>query len=152
MSLNRENITRTRSLSSEEFNIDPLEDSYMLCMYYDDDDDLTKIKKFLFKLIISLHKAGNLTFKTEEYVIKVARSYRVHCSLSITPRRVVVAFYMSKALSATNSESYTFRISSGLDCTMLEGLHMLCNDICSQTMDINVAMERLNLLHEKRPL
>ena len=43
-----------------------------------DDDNETRLKKFLFKLLHALHNAGHYGFKTEKYIARVGYSYNLH--------------------------------------------------------------------------
>jgi uncharacterized membrane protein YjjP (DUF1212 family) len=101
-----------------------------------DDNIATRKKKFLFRVIETLHSAGNLTYKTEKTVIKMARALDLFATCSISPLSVIVSFNTSELqLNPKNSEVYTFSLSSGLDCSKLQATHQLLFDIETENID-----------------
>jgi uncharacterized membrane protein YjjP (DUF1212 family) len=120
------------SVSLNDSNLDPLEDSLLLSSVDQYDDPSTVLKKFLFRLLIELHDAGTLSFKSEEYFQKVARAYNLHASCVISPTSALIYFQRSHHLSPTSSETYTIRIRNGLNFSKLEKLDTLCWMICGK--------------------
>jgi uncharacterized membrane protein YjjP (DUF1212 family) len=119
-------------VSLNDSNLDPLEDSLLLSSADQYDDPSTILKKFLFRLLIELHDAGTLSFKSEENFQKVARAYSLHASCIISPTSAIIYFQRSHHLSPTTAETYTIRIRNGLNFSKLEKLDTLCWMICGR--------------------
>lgn len=101
-----------------------------------DDNISTRKKKFLFRVIETLHSAGNLTYKTEKSVKRLARKLDLFATCSISPLSVIISFNTSSLqLNPKNSEVYTFSLTSGLDCSKLQATHQLLFDIESDNID-----------------
>lgn len=94
-----------------------------------EDNVATRKKKFLFRVIATLHSAGNLTYKTEKSVMRLARKLDLFATCNISPLSVIVSFNTDLQLNPKNSEVYTFTLTSGLDCSKLQGTHQLLFDI-----------------------
>lgn len=75
------------------------------------DDDETIRKKFLFRLVVALHNAGNLSFRTETYVRDVALAFDMHATCTVFPVSATLAFQVSSNhLNAGTSDSYSITI------------------------------------------
>jgi hypothetical protein len=74
------------------------------------EDDHTRKKKFLFRLVLALHASGNMSYKTEQYIRMVANVYQVHCTCLLLPVTAVFTFHTSATnLSSYTSETYNLR-------------------------------------------
>lgn len=104
-----------------------------------------KKKKFLFKLVSQLHRAGNFSFRTEVYITQVATAFNLHAYCAVFPVMAILSFQESAQLSPHNSESYNIAISSGYDCSKLSRLDQLCFDIQQGRLDFTSAQI---ILHE----
>lgn len=140
-------------ISLDESNLDPLEDSILLSTSEQFDDPKTLLKKFLFRLLIELHDAGNLSFKTEDYIRKVARAYNVHASIILAPTSAILYFQQSHHLSPTTVETYCIRIKNGLNFSKLEKLDTLCWMICGKKkLSFEDATKELENIVNSQPL
>jgi uncharacterized membrane protein YjjP (DUF1212 family) len=90
------------------------------------DEDMVKRKRFIMRLVNALHLAGNLSFRTEQYVEQVAQSIGLQAFLKIYPASATLSFYGSSVLAM---ETYNFRASSGLSAFKLTALDELCYDV-----------------------
>lgn len=136
-----------------DYGVAMIDDSlYSLSRKSVGDDIRTNKKKFLFRLAISLHGAGFLSFRTEDYIQRIARVFDLNCICTVFPVSAVMAFHDSGQLNASSSESYTLRISNGLDCSKLSMLDQLCFDIIRNKVDFETADERLQSIEDKTPL
>jgi hypothetical protein len=97
----------------EEVNFDEVFEDYLLkrgSRQYGYDDEHSRKKKFIFRLILALHAAGNISYKTEEYARSVAKAYALHCTCTILPTTVMITFHNSTIkLGPQTSESYSLR-------------------------------------------
>ena len=140
-------------ISLDDTFIDPLEDSILLSTINQLDDNLTNLKKFLFRLVIELHSSGNLSFKTEEYIKKVGFSYSLHVNCIILPSFATIYFQQSHLLSPITTETYTIKIKNGLDFSKLDRLDLLCYNICGKNkLSSDLAIEQLNKISHTKPL
>jgi uncharacterized membrane protein YjjP (DUF1212 family) len=139
--------------SLDESNLDPLEDSILLSTAEQFDDPKTLLKKFIFRLLIELHDAGNISYLTEDYIRKVARAYDLHASCIIAPTSAIVYFQQSHHLSPTTVETYTIRMKNGLNFFKLEQLDTLCWMICGKKkLSFEKATQELQMIVGTPPL
>mmetsp|Transcript_14366 Transcript_14366/g.15020 ORF Transcript_14366/g.15020 Transcript_14366/m.15020 type:complete len:496 (-) Transcript_14366:38-1525(-) len=110
-----------------------------------EEDEQTQKKKFLFKLVSQLHRAGNFSFRTEVYITQVASAFNLHAYCAVFPVSAILSFQESAQLSPHNCESYNIAISSGYDCSKLSRLDQLCFDIQQGRLDFHSAQV---ILHE----
>lgn len=140
-------------ISLDETLIDPLEDSLLLASFEQYDDKITIIKKFLFRLLIELHISGNFSFKTEDYIKKVGKEYNYHVNCIILPTSATLTFQQTHLLSSTSIETYTIRISNGLNFSKLENLDLLCSSICGRKqLTYDLAVQQLQTIATAKPL
>lgn len=140
-------------ISLDESSFDPLEDSILLASFDQFDDSHTILKKFLFRLVIELHDAGNFSFKTEDYIKKVARAYDIHCNCIITPSFATINLQQTHLLSPITTETYTIRIRNGLNFSKLENLDLLCFSICGRKkLSSDLAVQELQTIIRAPPL
>lgn len=98
------------TISLDDAELEALEDSLTLSAYSSTDDRITTLKKFIFKLVVELHHAGNLTFRTEDYIRKVTEAYNLHSTCAILPSCAILTFHESAQLSPATCSSYCIRI------------------------------------------
>lgn len=116
------------------------------------DDKESRTKKFLMRLTGSLHNAGNLSYKTEEFVEKLSRKYDLFGTCIIFPVSAMLSFTTMSREHPLANESYTFRIKSGWDCSKLDSLHQLCFDILKKDIDLFAAEKELDRIDSAEPL
>lgn len=116
------------------------------------DDCETRKKKFLMRLITSLHISGNLSFRTEEYVESVGKKFNIHCTCVLFPVSAILSITTMTAATPLANESYIFRIRSGLNCSKLHSLNQLCFDILKRDMSLQAAEEVLRGIDSATPL
>jgi hypothetical protein len=76
------------------------------------EDEHSRKKKFIFRMVLALHASGNISYKTEEYTRMIAKAYGLHCSCAILPVSVMITFHDSSTkLSPHTSESYSLRFA-----------------------------------------
>ena len=139
-------------VSLDGLHIDPLEDSILLSTPQEGDNEASLIKKFLIRLLIELHRAGELSFKTEEYVKKVARIYSLRATCVILPASATIVFH-SDHMNSSSSESYSLNIRGGFNWSKLVQLEQLCASICGrEERKFSDVMIRLYAILEEPPL
>ena len=112
----------------------------------------SRCKKFLFRLLTSLHAAGNLSYRTEETVEKVAATFNMNATCTVFPLSAMVSFNPVIQLNGSSSESYSFRTSTGFDCSKLSQLNQLSYDIIRGNLDLQSGDKRLRMIEEATPL
>lgn len=125
---------------------DPYEDS--IFRFVSDNNEICRKKKFILRLISELHSAGNLSFRTEEYVKHVARMFNVYASCNVFPVNATVTIHDITGSNPMSSQSYTIPISSGLNCAKLALLDQLCYDIRKSYIDFNSADNKLSEIED----
>ena len=108
----------------------------------------SRCKKFLFRLVQALHSAGNLSYKTERTVEKIAKSLNMNATCTVYPLNATIAFNPLTQLNASSSESYTFRTEAGINCSKLGLLNQLCYDMTKKKIDLEVADMQLQFIED----
>jgi uncharacterized membrane protein YjjP (DUF1212 family) len=94
----------------EEDEMEEYEESLIRGAGDKQEDEHTRKKKFIFRLVLALHSSGNVSYKTEEYIRLVAHVYGLHCSCAIFPVTAMITFHENSAqLNPHSSESYSLR-------------------------------------------
>lgn len=117
---------------------------------YSSDDEQTRKKRFLFRLLSELHGSGNLSYRTEAYVCNVGKSLGVIMTCTVFPVTALVSFYETKQLLPHSSDSYTLNINNGLNCNKLSMLDQLCFEMCRSRLDFNAADLALESIEQSR--
>lgn len=99
----------------------------------------SRCKKFLFRLLQALHSAGNLSYKTESVVEKIARCLNMNATCTVFPLNATISFNPLTQLTASSSESYTFRTEPGINCSKLALLNQLCFDMTHGKAELEIA-------------
>lgn len=116
------------------------------------DDFESRSKKLIFRLVQSLHSCGSLSFRTEEIVYLVARSFNMHAVCGILPVSVSISFNTTSAMNPKNSETYIFKISNGICLWKLDQLYFLCRQLQEGQIDLYGAEEVLDQIDSQPPL
>lgn len=106
-------------------------------------NEATKKKRFIFRLVSSLHSAGNLSFRTEAYISQIAAIYNLQCSCAVFPVSAIISFQESEQLNPQSCESYNIKVSGGFDCSKLARLDKLCFEIQQSRLQFNDADKTL---------
>jgi uncharacterized membrane protein YjjP (DUF1212 family) len=147
----REDCSASQAIQYEDEEC--LEDSLLQVLVAPPDEDIGTIKrKFLFRLVSSLHLAGNLSYRTEAYVHQVALTFGLHASCVVFPSSVMISFQESSVLSPRFCESYVFPVTHGLNCNNLSQLDKLCFDLIKNKVDLKSAELKLASIEESKSL
>ncbi len=115
---------------------------------YFDDDEITARKKFLFRLLHSLHSAGNYCFRSEKHISTVGLAFNLYVTCGIFPRSATISFQGHNALSPSHAESYQFNINRGWHIWKLNELDELCFDITNKNLNFDDAVARLDVIEK----
>ena len=115
------------------------------------DDSKSRSKKFLFRLVQALHSSGSLSYRTEETVHVVARALNLYAVCSVLPVSVSISFNTSSVLGPKHSETYIFKINSGINLGKLDKLCYLCNEVQSMNIDLYEAEDLLRKIENEPP-
>ena len=111
------------------------------------DDARAAKKKFLIRLLISLHNSGNFVFRTERLSNRVAERLGIYTTVTIFHRRMIISFQSCLALDPAKTESYTFMLGGGLNIWKLTTLEQLVYDFAkSKSIDFDEAQRRLDAI------
>lgn len=112
------------------------------------DDNESRAKKFMMRLVSALHSSGNLSYKTEYFIERVAAKYNLRGTCIIFPVSAILSFTTMSASHPLANESYTFRIRNGFDCAKLSRLDQLCFDILKRDLDLFTAEDILDRIEQ----
>jgi uncharacterized membrane protein YjjP (DUF1212 family) len=116
------------------------------------DDDKSRAKKFIFRLVQALHGSGSLSFRTEEMVHLVARAFNMYAVCGILPVSVSISFNTTSVMTPKHSETYIFKISTGMDLGKLDQLYYLCRQVQDCSIDLFEAEKVLERIEDQPPL
>jgi uncharacterized membrane protein YjjP (DUF1212 family) len=117
------------------------------------EDDVTKKKKFVLRLVKALQSSGNFSFRTESVTQTVAHSLGLNCVCTIFPVLATLTFYHdSSYLHPTSTESYSIRIKGGFSCSKLGALDNLCFDLTRSGISFKDAEVKLAEIDEATPV
>jgi uncharacterized membrane protein YjjP (DUF1212 family) len=115
------------------------------------DDSKTRSKKFIFRLVQALHSSGSLSFRTEEQVHLVARAFNMYAICGVLPVSVSISFNTTSVVTPKTSETYIFKISSGMNLWKLDQLFFLCREVQDLNIDLYAAEKLLKKIEEQPP-
>ena len=116
------------------------------------DDSKSRSKKFLFRLVQALHSSGSLSFRTEETVHLVARAFNMYAVCAILPVSVSISFNTTSVMTPKHSETYIFKLNSGMDLGKLDQLYFLCEQLQELNLDLYAAEKLLKNIENQPPL
>ena len=116
------------------------------------DSDKSRCKKFLFRLVQALHSSGNLSYKTEDIIQRVAKVFHVFAICAVLPVSANISFNSSYTMSPKNSETYMCRLNFNYDCWKWVQIHELCHKIISRDVDLFTAEIELQAIEEAGPM
>jgi uncharacterized membrane protein YjjP (DUF1212 family) len=116
------------------------------------DDSKSRSKKFIFRLVQALHSSGSLSYRTEETVHLVARAFNMYAVCGILPVSVSISFSTSSVMTPKHSETYIFKIDSGMNCGKLDQLYSLCKEVQDLHIDLYAAEKLLKKIEIQPPL
>jgi uncharacterized membrane protein YjjP (DUF1212 family) len=105
----------------------------------------------LFRLLQALHGSGNLSFKTEESIQKVAKALHMYAVCAVLPVSANITFNATNVMSPENSETYMCRTQMGLDCWKQMQVNELCHKIVHRDIDLFTAEEALQQIEDSGP-
>lgn len=116
------------------------------------DDNKSRSKKFLFRLVQALHSSGSLSFRTEETVHLVARAFNMYAVCAILPVSVSISFNTTSVMTPKHSETYIFKLNSGMDLWKLDQLCFLTKELLELNIDLYAAEKMLKKIEKQPPL
>jgi uncharacterized membrane protein YjjP (DUF1212 family) len=107
-------------------------------------------KKFIFRLVTALHSAGSYGFRTEKFANRVSNVFKMCCTATMFPNRVIIAFHEPHdLLNPQQAESYTLNIEYGYNCHKGEMLETLIYEIRTGKLTFEKADARLKVIEEE---